>query len=170
MDPCPNCERSNFTSPSGRTLHVKTCANTVSKENVALPNCPSCNKTGFTSKSGRTLHIQTCDGQPELQLVLPEDDGVFTLEVYSFVKPIDPKRYFVTSGEAIAKAQKLEKDLWESAGLARKLVKVLESTRAEAKYLETSWENGQLRLRKKNPRKKANVSNEDEQEEYGREE
>ena len=154
MDQCPTCGRTNFTSPSGRTLHVKACSGSTVRETVELPPCPTCKKADFTSKSGRTLHTKTCDGHPEPSMKLPEEDGVYSLDVYSFLKPIDPVKYFVTSGEAVAKAQKLEKDLWEAAGMARKMVKALEETRAEAKYLETSWDNGQLCLRKKNPRKK----------------
>ena len=164
MDQCPTCGRGNFTSPSGRTLHTKTCSGAIVKETVELPPCPTCKKSDFTSKSGRTLHTKTCDGKPEIQMTLPEDDGVYSLDVYAFVKPLDPRQYFVTSGEAVAKAQKLEKDLWEAAGLARKLVKVLEETRAEAKYLETSWDRGILCLRRKNPRVKKVVDDTDDME------
>jgi hypothetical protein len=158
MDPCTSCGRTSFTSQSGRTLHVKACSGTTVREVVDLPPCPTCKKSDFTSKSGRTLHTKTCDGRPEPSMKLPEEDGVFSLDVYTFLKPIDPVKYFVTSGEAIAKAQKLEKDLWEAAGMARKMVKALEEARFDAKYLETSWNNGVLEMRRKNPRKKSLAS------------
>jgi len=70
-------------------------------------------------------------------------------------KLIDPKQYFVTTGEAIRKAEVLEKDLWAMAGRARKFVQALKKCRGENTYLETRWEGeGVLTVRCKNPRNK----------------
>jgi len=65
------------------------------------------------------------------------------------------KEYFVTSGEAIAKIERLEKDAWKLAGDARRLKGLLVKARAEAKYLETGFDfERRLLLKKKNPRKR----------------
>jgi len=65
------------------------------------------------------------------------------------------KEYFVTSGEAVAKLDKLEQDAWKLAGDARRLGRLLRAARAEAKYLETGFDfERRLLLKKKNPRKR----------------
>jgi len=66
---------------------------------------------------------------------------------------IDPLAYFRTTGEAIIKMRKLEADLFQMAGLARKVGNILEKLRGENIYLETQWNNGRLLLKAKNPRK-----------------
>jgi hypothetical protein len=91
---------------------------------------------------------------------------------------IRPSYYFITSGEAIAKARKLESDLWAlahklksnrpkkahkkyknyeaavwgSAVKARLLVKKLLSVKQSNCFLETEWRDGSLLLIPKNPR------------------
>lgn len=131
---CTYCGRADFGSKSGHTLHVKKCAEKFS----ALAE----------SHDGPYNYV----GGP-----LREDKqkGVFELIVDEFVKTIDPNRYYVTSGEAVAKAEALEKDLWRAAGDARRLVKILKETRGEALRLECGWSGeGRLILKQKNPRKK----------------
>ncbi|MEM3097480.1 MAG: hypothetical protein QXU32_02005 [Nitrososphaerales archaeon] len=83
-----------------------------------------------------------------------QPDDIYELVLSEFVSAIDPKNYFVTSGEAIQKAKKLEQDLWHMAGEARKLRRLLEKARGSAVYLETEWQDGHLILRRKNPRSK----------------
>lgn len=67
-------------------------------------------------------------------------------------KPIDPKSYFITSGEATVKVKKLEEDAWRLAGAIRSLRMQLEKTKGVNKYLETSWDEGRLIVKQKNPR------------------
>ncbi len=86
---------------------------------------------------------------------LHQPDAIFELVLSDFFTgPIDPKAYFVTSGEAVRKAEQLEKDLWFAAGQARKLRNLLKVAREKAVYLETEWNDGRLILKRKNPRNK----------------
>lgn len=82
-------------------------------------------------------------------------EGIYELKLIEFLQAIDPKTYFVTSGEAVQKAKKLERDLWVMAGKARQLRTLLEKARGPAVYLETEWQEGaRLVLKRKNPRVK----------------
>lgn len=88
---------------------------------------------------------------------------------------VNPNDYFVTSGDAVAKAQQLEIDLWalagcirkasgkpkrsryeqavwKAAGQARSLVNKLKEARGEMCFLETEWRDRQLLIIPKNPR------------------
>jgi len=79
---------------------------------------------------------------------------VWELVVSDFLKKIDPKDYFCTTGDAVIKARKLEHDLFKAAGVARKLANTLENKlRADNVYMETQWQNGRLLVKAKNPRK-----------------
>ena len=80
--------------------------------------------------------------------------NVFSLDINEWIDAIDPKSYFITTGEAVMKAEVLEKDLWRAAGNARKLVKALKDAKANNDYLETEWKEGVLLLKIKNRRKK----------------
>lgn len=80
--------------------------------------------------------------------------GVWQLNVADFLKPIDPSRYYVTSGEAVTKARRLEQDLFEAAGDARRLANILQRLRGESTYLETQWYDGKLLVIRKDPRSK----------------
>lgn len=81
----------------------------------------------------------------------PKD--TWELNVDNFVESIDPNDYFVTSGEAVIKARKLEADLFQAAGKARKLVNTLKKLKDTNVYLESSWHDSRLILKAKNPRK-----------------
>lgn len=84
-----------------------------------------------------------------------QPDGVF--DVTSALKDlpaIDPRDYYRTSGEAVKKAEKLVSDLYSAAVKARSFKDKLERSRADAKYLETQWDNLKLLVKRKYPRKK----------------
>lgn len=73
---CPKCERTNFTSASGKTLHIKACTG-AKPAPIAPPgeSCPRCGRMDFTSSSGRTLHFKSCKGsetQIKLETPCPE--------------------------------------------------------------------------------------------------
>lgn len=53
---CPFCSK-QFTTPSGRTLHMKTCK----QEETTDLSCPYCSFVA-KSTSGRTLHIKSNHG------------------------------------------------------------------------------------------------------------
>ena len=83
------------------------------------------------------------------------DSIVYYLTLEDF-EAIDPKSYFETSGEAVAKAEKLDKDAWKLAGLSRKLLNNLKKSRGGSKYLEVTHEDMDgirtLVCRRKDPR------------------
>jgi hypothetical protein len=84
-----------------------------------------------------------------------QPEGVWELRISDFLSTINPKDYFVTSGEAVQKSKKLEQDVWEMAGRVRKLYNLLKKARGPAVYLETEWvEGGRLIIKRKNPRNK----------------
>ena len=86
---------------------------------------------------------------------LHQPEGVWELILSDFTNSINPRDYFVTSGEAVQKAKKLEEDIWLLAGKARKLRNLLEKARGSSTYLETEWtDGGRLLLKKKDPRNK----------------
>jgi hypothetical protein len=84
-----------------------------------------------------------------------QPDGVWCVDLNTFhadLKAIDPKAYFITSGEATIKATKLCEDLKAAHLVAKRLLVILKSLKSDAKYLETQWESDRLLLKKKNPR------------------
>lgn len=83
-----------------------------------------------------------------------QPDGIYQLIMKEFMMPIDPNTYFITSGEAVAKAERLEKDIWLMAGKARQLKNLLKKARGPAVYLETErgLEDQAIILKRKNPR------------------
>jgi hypothetical protein len=87
--------------------------------------------------------------------------NVWTLDVENFhenLKLIDPKAYFITSGEAVKKAEKLCSDLKDALQVAKKLVTILKALKSDAKYLETQRDNDMLLLKQKNPRPTSRIS------------
>lgn len=63
--------------------------------------------------------------------------------------------YFITSGEAVKKAEQLNKDAWEFAGKCRALLAALKKARGSSMYLEVTIEDGLLICRRKDPRKRS---------------
>lgn len=82
-----------------------------------------------------------------------DPSGVFCFIVSEHLPYIDPSRYFITTGEAIEKVDKLIEDGLEYVKRARKLKRLLLNARGDSKYLETGWEDGIIVLKQKNLRK-----------------
>ena len=78
---------------------------------------------------------------------------VWEFKPLEFLEAIDPNDYFSTTGEAIIKMRKLEKDLFVMAGQARKIGNIIQKLKGEHVYMETCWTDGRLLLKAKNPRK-----------------
>lgn len=53
-----------------------------------------------------------------------------------------PASYFITSGDSIAKAEKLLADLYRMVGQTQKLIGLFKRARGEAPYLEVTSEDG----------------------------
>jgi hypothetical protein len=85
--------------------------------------------------------------------IKPQPKGVWDMtEALNELQSIDPQSYYITSGEAIRKAEKLTKDAYSLAAKANNLHKSLIKAKSEAKYLETQREDGRLLVKKKSPR------------------
>lgn len=107
----------------------------------------------------------------------PDDYGVTTITV------LNPKNCFITSGDAVVKAEYLERELRRSAAtagktlanskskrhqtfivklrdaakMAKALVAKLKKIRGDAIFLEMTWENRKLIMKPKNPRNKDDI-------------
>lgn len=82
--------------------------------------------------------------------------GVWEFDLDDFVKPIEPKKYFVTTGDAVCKTKRLISDIENLLSDSKKMLEILEKIRGSNVYLETRWENGKLLLLIKNPRNTSN--------------
>ena len=79
------------------------------------------------------------DGQSKKVWVVPIDQYVC----------IDPKQYFITTGEATVKIDVVINDVSELLKSLKKLKKQLEKVKDDADYLETAWDNGDLVVKQK---------------------
>jgi len=78
----------------------------------------------------------------------------FILEIDNY-EAIDPKEFFITTGEATVKIDVLLKRLEKLTKDVRKLKKKLIDTKGESDYLETCWEDRDLIVKKKEKRSRA---------------
>lgn len=69
------------------------------------------------------------------------------------IPPIQASRYFITTGEAIQKMDKLIEDIRERLKAAHKFRKQLSVNKGASKYLETTREGSTLLCKQKDPRK-----------------
>ena len=76
------------------------------------------------------------------------------LEIEEY-KKIDPRYYFITTGEAIVKVDVLLDDLKELTKEVKKLKKECEKIKGDSDYLETCWEDNKLILKKKEKRSRS---------------
>jgi hypothetical protein len=121
---------------------------------------------------------------------LGQGQDCYVLEIWDFVdrlkppkglglEPLDPARYFITSGDAVMKTVQLARDMWSYAGRVRKVLNqhpmhpflidfeklcwnyagkanimkaALERARGDAVFLECEWDDGKLLVIPKNPR------------------
>lgn len=78
---------------------------------------------------------------------------IWTVPIDEYQK-IDPKEYFVTTGEATVKIDILLADIKELSNELRKLKRQLIKTKGDSDYLETCWESSELLIKKKEKRGK----------------
>jgi len=84
------------------------------------------------------------DGQPKKVWEVPIDE----------LKAIDPKQYFVTTGEAIAKTEQLIADIKQLLIDTKRFMSKFKKVKDDSKYLETAWESRRLVVKRKDPRRK----------------
>jgi len=126
--------------------------------------CPKCMKQ-MKSDTGYLLHVRKCcpeySSEPYQNRQPHHPKGVWELDLCAFhesLKVIDPQAYFITSGEAVKKTERLCLDLKCALEAAGKLLAALKSLKDDAKYLETQWESNKLLLKQKNPRPTSRIS------------
>jgi hypothetical protein len=78
----------------------------------------------------------------------------FILDIDSY-KKIDPREYFITTGEATVKIEVLLNDIKDLTKELKNLQKELIRTKDESDYLETCWEGGNLVIKKKEKRSRS---------------
>lgn len=146
------------------------CGRTISKGGVARTSHMRAHVRRGEAKElkhkGRLVFVKTQNGEyeePEPYAVLGEKpadhqpDGVFDItEALNNLPAIDPKQYFITSGEAVRKADKLVSDFYSAAVRAKVFRTKLEEARASAKHLETQHDDGRLLAKRKSPRRRKN--------------
>ena len=87
-------------------------------------------------------------GQPKLVWEIPN----LSVEL----PKVDPAAYFITSGEAVKKAERLVCDAYSLAVKTRTFLKKLKAARGLKKYLEATHESNRILIKVKEPRNKGN--------------
>lgn len=148
---CAICGREISTGGAAKTSHMRSHVRngeaTESKHNDRLV---------FTPVSVIPEYV---DPEPYVKLgdqpLAHQPDGVINItEALGKLKAIDPSGYYISSGEAVKKADKLVSDLYSLTVRARSFRDKLIEARATAVYLETQREDGMLIVKRKSPRKK----------------
>jgi len=80
------------------------------------------------------------------------EEHVLDLTKFFVAEEVNPNNYYITSGEAVCKAEQLIKDLQEMLRNAKVLFKHLTDLRGDNKYLETELRDKKIILKVKNPR------------------
>lgn len=80
------------------------------------------------------------------------EEHILDLAKFFTATEINPSNYYITSGEAVCKAEQLIKDLQEMLRNTKVLHKHLALLRGDNKYLETEYQNKLVILKVKNPR------------------
>ena len=150
------------------------CKQTISKGGAAFTAHMRCHvrkKEAIEYRRGRRLlfvrpDFNIVDSEPYAKLgnePLPgQPKEVWELPNIKAEMPmIDPAAYFITSGEAVRKADKLVQDVYALAAKCRSFRDKLRQARGDKKYLETSRENGVLLIKVKTPRDKSNINDEE---------
>jgi hypothetical protein len=146
---CEICGQIISTAGAAHTSHMRM--HVKRKEAIEFKRD---NRLTFMTES---QHNQYIEDHPYARLgeaPLPgQPPGIWELPNISKELPtIDPSSYFITSGEAVKKAEKLVKDLYSVAVKARSFRDKLVKARGIKKYLETSREDNRLLIKRKDPR------------------
>ena len=152
--PCPICNQPISKSGAAYTSHVRMHV----REGKAIEYKRN-NKLVFMEAG-----INITDIEPYAKLgndQLPgQPKGVWRLPDLKIELPaVDPSSYFITSGEAVKKAEKLVQDCYQLTSRARTFRDKLRKARGSKKFLETVRERDFLLVKGKDPRNKE-VNNE----------
>lgn len=148
-----------------KQINCQICNSLISSGGAALTahmRCHVRNKEAIEYKQGKKLifmrpDYNIADHEPYAKLgndPLPgQPKNVWEIPDIKVEMPvIDPHSYFVTSGEAVKKADRLVQDVYALAAKCRAFRDKLKKTRGAKKYLETTRENGKLLVKCKEPR------------------
>jgi hypothetical protein len=151
-----NCHICNKEIPKNGAALSSHMRMHVRKKEAVEEKCPKTGKLIFKNPNKVDEYVEM-DPYAKLgeEPLKGQPKGVWEItEALNNLPVIDPKCYYITSGEAVRKAEKLTKDAYSLAVKAKSFEKALIKAREEAKYLETQRENGKLLIKKKSPRKK----------------
>jgi hypothetical protein len=160
---CPKCNK-GFTTTSGRTLHMKRCCPDMMAQKIKQQLPKASEYTGPYAEGdpyARIVYKPFAKGGLCQERSPHQPKGVWYIDIESFheaLKVIDPKQYFITSGEAVKKTEVLCTDLKAALQIATRLLTIFKTLKADAKYLETQWENQRLLIKTKNPRPSSRIS------------
>ena len=153
------------------TINCPICGQQISKGGAAYTSHARMHvrkKEALEFKRGKKLLFMSIDAQAKLieeqpyallaEEPLPDQPkGVWDItESLNNLSAVDPNAYFITSGEAIKKAEKLVKDAYSLAVKCRSFLNKLKKCRGVRKYLETTRENNRLLVKCKDPKKSSN--------------
>ena len=151
-----NCHICNKAVPKNGAAWSSHMRMHVRKDEAVEETCPKTGRLIFKNPNEASKYVEM---EPYAMLgeepLKGQPKGVWEItEALNKLPTIDPRRYYITSGEAVRKAEMLTKDAYSLAVKAKSFEKALRKAREEAKYLETQRENSRLLIKKKSPRKK----------------
>lgn len=148
--PCPICKQPISKGGAAYTahcrMHVRKKEATEYKQGRHLTFLPADSNYIDTAPYAK-LGEEPLPGQPKDTWDITDDLEKLTA--------VNPKDYYITSGEALRKADKLVKDVYSLAVKVRSFRDKLKKAKGSKKYLETAREgNSRLLVKTKMPRKR----------------
>jgi hypothetical protein len=147
-EPCPICGNSMSKGGAARTSHMRAHVRKGEAKEEKVDG-----KLTFLPAEGIPgVYVEPEPFAKLGQTPLPhQPKNVWdATEAIEDLPAIDPKMYYITSGEGVRKADKLVRDLYSLAVRAQSLKKKMLKARAEAKFLETCRDDGRLLVKQKN--------------------
>ena len=149
--PCPICSKVISMGGAARTSHLRAHVRREEAKEELIDG-----KLVFTSLIGEPKY-ETMEPYAKLgseQLPHQQKNVWDATEALAELTAIDPKTYYITSGEGVRKADKLVRDLYSLAVRARSFKKKMEKARGSAKFLETCRDDGRLLVKQKNQKER----------------
>ncbi|MBD3407280.1 MAG: hypothetical protein GF411_14275 [Candidatus Lokiarchaeota archaeon] len=152
---CPICDK-KVKNQGALVSHMRTH---VKRGEVIESKDPISGKMFFDKVPGEIVEEKTFTEDAPFAMLGDEPVGGQPKKVWEVpidqYKAIDPRQYFVTTGEAIIKIDQLIGDLKNLQSNIKKLRTRLLKAKSESKYLETAWEQNKLIVKRKDPRRKS---------------
>jgi hypothetical protein len=149
---CEFCQKQVSTGGAAFTahmrMHVRKNEAIELKQNGKLifmkPGIDILDTEPYAKFNQKFMPLDPLPGQPKDTWLLPN--------IKEILPAIDPSSYFITSGEAVKKSEKLVKDVFALSNHCRQLRDGLRKARGIKKYLELNHDGGYVLVRGKDPR------------------